>query len=112
MCIARSCGVGSVGDFLVLAGLAEWSSVSGSAGGSGCSGLLNSVIPFQSSDISRVDVGSLIAHESLIQESRSGMPKSSSSKIRVIRSGPKSSSAGPGSPRSKCGTNSRRRRLW
>ncbi len=35
LCIARSCGVGSVGDFLVLAGLAEWSSVSGSAGGSG-----------------------------------------------------------------------------
>ena len=72
--MARSCGVGSVGAFRVLGCLAEWSSVSGSAGGSGCSGLLKRVIPFQSSDISRVEAESLRDHESLIHESRSGMP--------------------------------------
>ena len=92
-CSALSAAVGSVGVLRALACLAEWSSVKGSAGGSGCSVKLKRVIPFQSSANSLSAVES--DHESFIQESLSGIPLSSNSKMSVVLSGPRSCSAGP-----------------
>ena len=84
-----------MGDFFALGASAEWSSVSGIGGGSGCCGKLNSVIPFQSSENSRAEAESASDQVSLIQESRSGIPFKSSSKTSVVLSGPKSVSTGP-----------------